>query len=85
MFPGGERATALRRDWLDPARRSLRTGRTDLATLRLAIKAGDLARQDRAYACAVVAGNVGVAVATVRAQGLPRCATLFASAGPATS
>ncbi|MCW2529535.1 MAG: hypothetical protein JWM76_4395 [Pseudonocardiales bacterium] len=78
-FPGGARGRTLRSDWLEPARRSLRTGRDDLDTLRAAVRTGDRTEQATAYHAALTAGTVGVKPASLQALDLPSCAALFAA------
>jgi hypothetical protein len=82
-FPGGSRGQTLRRDWLEPARSSLRTGRDDLDALRAAVRSGDQAAQTKAYRAALTAGTVGVKPAALQTLDLPLCATFFTPPTPA--
>lgn len=76
-LPGGTTGAQLRMRWLRPARASLRSGRTDLATLRQAVRHGDRPAVDRALVTAVAAGTRGVDTGVLRERGLPGCAAVF--------
>jgi hypothetical protein len=76
-LPGGSTGTALRRNWLEPARASLAAGRQTMLQLRDAVHADDARAADVAFVAARNVGVTGVDTSLLRTRGLDKCATLF--------
>jgi hypothetical protein len=76
-LPGGSAGQQLRVDWLRPARSSLRTGRTVLADLRTAVRAGDNSAVVSAFVESNAVGTAGVDLELLRSRNLTTCVRSF--------
>ncbi len=81
-LPGGTTGDGYRTHWLRPARASLASGRTVLASLQAAVAAGDAPAATRSFEAALTIGTAGVDVGLLSRHGLNQCARLFTATDP---
>lgn len=73
----GDAAATLRRDWLEPAVRSMAPWQDTVQAVRDAVDTGDPDRVGPALTAALALGTGGVDTAALRAAGYDACATAF--------